>query len=86
MCIESCLQGFCATLHDLWCSFIMHHLGGKHADAGMTMLRVVPAKEWLAKGSGILQAAEPLREVGAVLEGFELCFGIRIIIRVNLDL
>jgi hypothetical protein len=43
------------------------------------MLCGIPAQAWRAQGSGILQAAKPLREVGAVLEGVARGFGIRVI-------
>jgi hypothetical protein len=42
---------------------------------------VVPEKEFLAVGAGILDAAETLGKVGAIFERFELGFGVRIVIR-----
>ena len=46
----------------------------------MTVLFVVPGEESMAKGSGILYRAEPLWELGAVLQGLELGFRVRVVI------
>jgi len=56
-------------------------LGCHEADTGVTVGAVVPVEELLAVGARILNAAETLREVGTVFERFELCFGIRIVVR-----
>jgi len=44
------------------------------------MLGVIPGKESLAKGSGVLYTAESLRKIRAVFEGFKLSFRIGIVI------
>ena len=44
------------------------------------MLFVIPAKEILAEGSGILYGAEPVGELWAILECFELRFRVWIIV------
>jgi hypothetical protein len=44
------------------------------------MLGVIPGKESLAKGSGVLYAAESLRIIRAVFEDFKLSFRIGIVI------
>ena len=46
----------------------------------MAMLFVIPVKERLTKGPGILYRAESLRKPGAVLQCLELGFGVRIVI------
>jgi len=46
----------------------------------MTMLIVVPAKELVTKDPGILDGAEPLRELRAVFQGLELGLGVGIVI------
>ena len=64
------------------------HGGRQQADAGMavlvnvlsTLAPVVPVKELLAEGAGILQAAEAVREIRTVLERAELAFRIRVVI------
>jgi hypothetical protein len=47
---------------------------GVEAEAGMAMLVVVPAEETLAESAGILDGAEPSRELRPVLERLELRF------------
>ena len=46
----------------------------------MAMLCVIPGKEGLTKGSGILNGAEPFVELWAVLERFELGFRVRVVV------
>ena len=46
----------------------------------MTMHFVIPVKERLTKGPGILNGAGSLRKLGAILQGLELGFGIRVVI------
>jgi hypothetical protein len=46
------------------------------ADAGVTVLVVVPAKAAFAEGPRVLQRSEPFRELGPVLERLEL--GLRV--------
>jgi len=48
--------------------------------AGVAMLLVVPLKELLAKGAAVLDAAEAIRELRAVLHGAELAFRIRVVV------
>ncbi len=44
------------------------------------MLFVIPGEEIPAERPGILNGPEPIGEFGTVLQGFELCFGIWIVI------
>ena len=47
----------------------------------MMMLLVVPRENALAKGTRVLDAAKELRELGPVLERFELALQVWIIVR-----
>src|SRR5664279_2841050 len=44
------------------------------------MFRVVPAKEGLAMCPCVFDRAEAFGEVGPVLQGLELCLGVRIVV------
>ena len=59
---------------------VVHHGGRHHADAGVAMLVVVPGEKRLAEGAAVLDAAEAIRKLGAVLHGAELAFRIRIVV------
>ena len=58
----------------------MDIFGGEETYPRMIVLGVVPGEECLAKGPGVLDRAEPLGELGSVLHGLELRFGIGIVI------
>ena len=60
---------------------VVHGGRGHQADAAVAMLVVVPVEELLAVRAGVLDRAEPLREVGSALQGLELRLGVRIVIR-----
>ena len=62
-------------------SAIVHRVGRHQCDTGVTMLGVVPTEKLLAMGTRILDRAETRREIRSVLQGLELRFGIRIVIR-----
>jgi hypothetical protein len=49
-------------------------------DAGVTVLVVVPTEEPAAVGVRVLEAAEPVGELGAVLEGAELALAERVVV------
>src|SRR5450631_514724 len=59
----------------------VHVFRGHETDTGMPMHGVVPSEEGLTVSPRILDRAEAVREVRAVLEGLELRFGIRIVVR-----
>ena len=59
---------------------IVHLFRRQQRDATVAMLLVIPGEEILAKGTAILDGAEPFRELRAVLEGFELGLRIRVVI------
>jgi len=50
-------------------------------DAAVAVFVVVPLEELLTVSASILDRAEAIWEVGSVLQGFELRFGVRIVIR-----
>jgi hypothetical protein len=56
------LQDRSAGAGDLLGAAVVHVGGGQQRDPTVTVLKVVPAEEPLAERSGVLQAAEPLRE------------------------
>jgi hypothetical protein len=56
------------------------HGWGQQANVGLAMLLVVPLEELLAKGAAVLDAAEAIGELRAVLQGTELAFRIRVVV------
>ena len=59
---------------------VVHVGGGVQPDPGVPVIVVVPAEEDLAERSGVLDGAEPVGEVGPVLEGLELRLGERVVV------
>ena len=59
---------------------VVDHGGRHHADAGVAMVVVVPSEERLAKGAAVLNTAEAIRKLGAILHGPKLTFRIRIVV------
>jgi len=55
--------------------------GSVEPDPGVPMFVGVPAEEAVAERTGVLDAAEPLREVWPVLQGLELCLGEGLVVR-----
>ena len=55
---------------------IMDILGGEKTQSQMIVPGIVPGEECLAKGPGILNGAEPFRELRPVFHGLELRFGV----------
>jgi hypothetical protein len=74
------LQHLLAGSEDLFGAAEVHVGGGQQADPGVVVLHVVPVEEALAEGAGILDAAEPVREGGVVLEGLELALRVRVVV------
>jgi hypothetical protein len=52
----------------------VNHGRGEQADAGMTMLFVIPGEKLLTEGAAVLDAAEAVRELRTVFHGPELAF------------
>jgi hypothetical protein len=50
----------------------VHIDGGVEADPGVAVLLVVPTEEPGAEAMRVLEAAEPVGELGPLLEGLEL--------------
>lgn len=59
---------------------IVDHSRGEELDAGMTVLLVVPSEKLLAEAAAVLDTAEAFGEVGPILQGAEVAFGIRIVV------
>lgn len=78
--LEGACQGGLALFAYFGGAAGMDALRRHHADAGMTMLLVVPSEELGAVGTCISQRAEAGRETRLVLQGFELRFGIRVVV------
>ena len=68
------------TFNDPGRPSIMDILGGEKTYPRVVVLGIVPGEECLAKVSGILDGAEPLREFRSILHSLELRFGIGIVI------
>jgi hypothetical protein len=62
------LQHLLAGSQDLLGAAIVNVGGGQQTDPGVVVLQVAPVEEALAEAAGVLDAAEPLREGGVVLE------------------
>ena len=58
----------------------MHGRRCHEADSGVAMLVVVPSEEGLAEPARVLNGFEACREVGLVLQRFELRFRVRIVV------
>ena len=59
---------------------VVDHGWRHHADSGMAMLVVVPGKKRVAEGAAILNRAEAIGKLGAILHGAELAFRKRIVV------
>ena len=59
---------------------VVKHVGGQQGDAAVMVLVVIPAKERLTERPRILEGPDTIRELGAVLEGLELTFRVRIVV------
>ena len=73
-------QGCCTCLLNGVSVAVVDIGRGVHPDPGMAMILVVPAVEPCAERAGVLEGAEPLGEVGPVLQGLELGLGERVVI------
>ena len=60
---------------------IMDLVWGHQADPGVMMVLVVPVEEAAAEAFGILDAAEALGEPRLILQGLEVAFGERVVVR-----
>jgi hypothetical protein len=60
------------SISDRFCSAVVNVGGRMQTDARMAVIVVIPTEEATAVGMGVLETAEPVGEVGSVLEGPEL--------------
>src|SRR6202050_2868724 len=81
MCRIREIEGLLPALSDLASALHMDHLRSQQPKAGMMVLGVVRGKELLTKTPRILQRAETLRELRAVVQRLELPLGKRIVVR-----
>ena len=54
--------------------------GGVHADPGVAVGVVVPGEEPDQERAGVFEAAEPVGELGSVLQGLEMGFGVGVVV------
>ena len=59
---------------------VMHHGWRQQADAGVTVIVVVPGKECRAEGAAVGQGTEAIGKLRAILHGAEVAFRIRIVV------
>ncbi len=81
MCGKGRHQGGSAFHGELIRVAVMHSVGSHQADSAVTVNGVVPTEEHLAMSPSVLDRAEASREVGPILQGFELALRVRIIVR-----
>ena len=74
--VEGCLSGLEAGFDES----AVDIGGGEECDAGVPVLVVVPVEEGLAVCAGVFDGAEALRELGSVFQGFELGFGVGVVV------
>src|SRR5271169_7151245 len=79
--LVSNIEHFLALPQNVFCLAIVHHRRREQAQAGVAMFLVVPAKKSLTESSAILNAPETVRELRPILQGAELAFRVRIIVR-----
>ncbi len=65
---------------DLLRGAVMHAGRGQQAEPRVVVVVVVPLEEAAAEGQRVFVAAEALREGRLVLEGLELCLGVRVVV------
>ena len=58
----------------------MHDLRGQQPETGVMVLGVVPGEELLAEAASVFLGAKSVRELRAVLQGFELAFRKRVVV------
>ena len=78
---ESGVQGFSALQVERDGLAVMNGVWRQLTDAAVAANGVVPLEELSAMSAGVLDRAEARREVGSVLQGFELRFRERIVVR-----
>ena len=74
------LKGLVSAGDDLFGVSIVDGDGGEHVESRMIVVVVVPGKEFGAVDQSLVVRCESIREIGLILEGFELAFGKGIIV------
>ena len=75
------IEHFLALPQNVFRLAIVHHRRRKQAQAGVAMFLVVPRKKSLTESTAILNAPETVRELRPILQGAELAFRVRIVVR-----
>ena len=79
MALVSGLQSLMTVLDELFSLAKMDSGGGHQAQRRMAMVGVVPLEKGLAPTVGMVDRSKAVGVIGAVLDGFELSFGVRIV-------
>jgi len=75
------IENLLALLDYLSCDSVVPHLRGEHDNSAEMMFVVVPGKERLTNGPGVLDRSEAIRKLGPVFEGFEVALQVRVVFR-----
>jgi hypothetical protein len=81
VCREGGVKGYTALYGECGRASVVHGVGRHQGDAGVTVLGVVPRKEFSAVRSCIFDRAEASWKVRSVLQSLELRLGIRVVVR-----
>ena len=78
--MESAVEDFLASCVDLVGLTIVDLVRHHQADARVMMIPIIPIEEGAAERLCVLDAAEPLRKLGLVFQGFEMTFRERVVV------
>ena len=78
--VKGSLQNLGSLIINLLCHSVVKLLGSHQSNTGMAMFFVIPIEKWMTEIPGILNRSEPVGKLRTILQGFELRFGIRIVI------
>jgi len=78
--MESAVEDFLASCVDLVGLTIVDLVRRHQADARVMMIPIIPIEEGAAERLCVLDAAEPLRKLGLVFQGFEMTFRERVVV------
>ena len=73
-------ENLVAGIDHLLGAAVVDHLRRQHGDSGMMVLSGLPAEEILAKSTRVLNGAEAVGEIRAILQGLELGLLVRVIV------
>src|SRR6516162_4228186 len=60
---------------------VVHHRRREQAQAGMSMLLVIPTEKSLTESTTVLHTSETVRELRSILQRAELTFRVRVVVR-----